>query len=118
MEENRKDPLPSNYNDYRKGKKGGEGDNYIVCYFCGKPGHTSDKCWYNNKGQVYNMEQPTPVWSMPNDNQTMNLQQQASSQSATTTIMTQPNQQQQPPSITIYDQQQYVRAVTDGAILV
>eukprot|EP00971_Amphidinium_carterae_P077955 1542171-Amphidinium_carterae.1 len=63
------------------------------------------------------MEQPTPIWSMPNDNQTMNLQQQPSSQPATTTIMTQPNQQQ-PPSITIYDQQQYVRAFTGGAILV
>eukprot|EP00971_Amphidinium_carterae_P178150 3533621-Amphidinium_carterae.1 len=46
----------------------------------------------------------------------MNLQ-QPSSQPATTTIMTQPNQQQ-PPSITIYDQQQYVRAFTGGAILV
>eukprot|EP00971_Amphidinium_carterae_P258458 5129794-Amphidinium_carterae.1 len=39
------------------------------------------------------------------------------SQTATTTIMTQPNQQQ-PPSITLYDQQQYVRAFTGGAILV
>eukprot|EP00971_Amphidinium_carterae_P196031 3889830-Amphidinium_carterae.1 len=61
------------------------------------------------------MEQPTPIWSMPNDNQTLNLQ--PTSQSATTTIMTQPNQQQ-PPSITLYDQQQYMRAFTGGAILV
>eukprot|EP00971_Amphidinium_carterae_P018824 370676-Amphidinium_carterae.1 len=61
------------------------------------------------------MEQPTPIWSMPNDNQTQNLQ--PSSQTATTTILTQP-QQQQPPTITLYDQQQYVRAFTGGAILV
>eukprot|EP00971_Amphidinium_carterae_P199811 3965995-Amphidinium_carterae.1 len=60
------------------------------------------------------MDQPTPMWSMPNDNQTQNLQ--PSSQTATTTILTQP-QQQQPPNITLYDQQQYVRAFS-GATLV
>eukprot|EP00971_Amphidinium_carterae_P046404 913537-Amphidinium_carterae.1 len=61
------------------------------------------------------MEQSTPIWSMPKDNQTQNLQ--PSSQTATTTIMTQPHQQQ-PPNITLYDQQQYVRAFAGGAILV
>eukprot|EP00971_Amphidinium_carterae_P071100 1405757-Amphidinium_carterae.1 len=63
------------------------------------------------------MEQTTPIWSMPNDNQTMNLQQQPSPQPATTMVLPQTNQSQ-PPSVTIYDQQQYVRAFTDGAILV
>eukprot|EP00971_Amphidinium_carterae_P147497 2922849-Amphidinium_carterae.1 len=62
------------------------------------------------------MEQPTPVWSMPNDNQTQNLQ--PSSQTSTTTILPQTHQQQPPPHITIYKQPQYVRAFTDGAILV
>eukprot|EP00971_Amphidinium_carterae_P043863 863196-Amphidinium_carterae.1 len=48
----------------------------------------------------------------------MNLQQQPGLQPATT--MTLPtNIQQQPPTITIYDQpHQYVRAFTEGAILV
>eukprot|EP00971_Amphidinium_carterae_P243798 4841870-Amphidinium_carterae.1 len=40
-------PLPSNYNNDWKGKKGGKGKggktSDIVCYYCGKPGHTSDK---------------------------------------------------------------------------
>eukprot|EP00971_Amphidinium_carterae_P311885 6199536-Amphidinium_carterae.1 len=54
------------------------------------------------------MDQPTPMWSVPNDNPAQNLQ--PLSQSASTTILTQP--QQQPPSITLYDQQQYVRAFT------
>eukprot|EP00971_Amphidinium_carterae_P137970 2734573-Amphidinium_carterae.1 len=63
------------------------------------------------------MEQSTPIWSMPNDNQTMNLQPQPGSQSATTMSLP-TNNQQQPPTITIYDQQpHYVRAFTDGAIL-
>eukprot|EP00971_Amphidinium_carterae_P197195 3913979-Amphidinium_carterae.1 len=61
------------------------------------------------------MDQPASMWSLPNDNPTQNLQ--PSPQSATTTILTQPQQQQQqPPNITLYDQQQYVRAVT-GATL-
>eukprot|EP00971_Amphidinium_carterae_P294742 5852661-Amphidinium_carterae.1 len=42
---------------------------------------------------------------------------QPSSQTATTTILTQP-QQQQPPSITLYDQQQYVRAFTGATLVV
>eukprot|EP00971_Amphidinium_carterae_P095638 1892329-Amphidinium_carterae.1 len=56
---------------------------------------------------------------MPNDNQTMNLQQQQqpSSQPATTMVLPQTNQSQ-PPSVTIYEQPQYVRAFTGGAILV
>eukprot|EP00971_Amphidinium_carterae_P005658 112423-Amphidinium_carterae.1 len=60
------------------------------------------------------MDQPTPMWSMPNDNQTQNLQ--PSSQTAKTTILTQP--QQQPPSITLYDQQQYVRALSGATLVV
>eukprot|EP00971_Amphidinium_carterae_P338257 6475507-Amphidinium_carterae.1 len=56
------------------------------------------------KGQVYNMDQPTPMWSLPNDGASQTLQ--PSSQTATTTILTQQQQQQQqPPSITLYDQQ-------------
>eukprot|EP00971_Amphidinium_carterae_P188872 3749507-Amphidinium_carterae.1 len=34
-------PLPSNQY-YNKGKGGKRSE--IVCYYCGKPGHTSDKC--------------------------------------------------------------------------
>eukprot|EP00971_Amphidinium_carterae_P135206 2679747-Amphidinium_carterae.1 len=46
-------PVPSNDSDYWKGKNGGrgKGDKNIICYYCGKPGHTSDKCWWNKKGQ-------------------------------------------------------------------
>eukprot|EP00971_Amphidinium_carterae_P242161 4808428-Amphidinium_carterae.1 len=35
-----------------KGK--GKGTN-IICYYCGRPGHTSDKCWW--KGPIYNIDQ-------------------------------------------------------------
>eukprot|EP00971_Amphidinium_carterae_P163400 3239976-Amphidinium_carterae.1 len=56
-------PLPSNYNNDWKGKKGGKGKGGkytdIVRYYCGKPGHTSDKCWWN--GQLYNIDQPQPI---------------------------------------------------------
>eukprot|EP00971_Amphidinium_carterae_P218170 4330845-Amphidinium_carterae.1 len=46
----------------------------------------------------------------------MNLQQTGSQQATTMTLPA--NNQQQPPTITIYDQQpQYVRAFTEGAIL-
>eukprot|EP00971_Amphidinium_carterae_P315267 6266099-Amphidinium_carterae.1 len=60
------------------------------------------------------MDQPTPMWSVPNDGTAQQLQ--PSSQTATTTILTTP-QQQQPPSITLYDQHQYgVRAVTGSTL--
>eukprot|EP00971_Amphidinium_carterae_P242110 4807289-Amphidinium_carterae.1 len=55
---------------------------------------------------------------MPNDNQTMNLQQQTSSQPATTMVLPQANQSQ-PSSVTIYEQpRSHVYAFTDGAKLV
>eukprot|EP00971_Amphidinium_carterae_P078892 1560904-Amphidinium_carterae.1 len=61
------------------------------------------------------MDQPTPMWSLPNDGTAQQLQ--PSSQTATTTILTMPQQQQQPPSITLYDQQQYsVRAFTGSTL--
>eukprot|EP00971_Amphidinium_carterae_P022971 453259-Amphidinium_carterae.1 len=109
-------PLPSNYNDW-KGKKGGKGkgDKNIICYFCGKTGHTSDKCWWNNKGQLYNMDQPAPMWSVPNDNPSQNLQ-PASQQG--TTIMTQPQGVPPPPISSIYDQHYTVRAVTGATLVV
>eukprot|EP00971_Amphidinium_carterae_P209736 4160473-Amphidinium_carterae.1 len=59
----------------------------IVCYYCGKPGHTSDKC--RCKGQKYNIDQSQPVWSVPNDSQPQQLQQMPLQSSASTTIMTQ-----------------------------
>eukprot|EP00971_Amphidinium_carterae_P249673 4955673-Amphidinium_carterae.1 len=59
------------------------------------------------------MDQPAPMWSLPNDNPAQNLQ--PSSQSATTTILTQP---QQPPNITLYDQKYAVRAVTGTTLVV
>eukprot|EP00971_Amphidinium_carterae_P052488 1033254-Amphidinium_carterae.1 len=41
-------PLPTGqYYNRGQGKEGKQSD--IVCYYCGKPGHTSDKCWW--KGQ-------------------------------------------------------------------
>eukprot|EP00971_Amphidinium_carterae_P095165 1882706-Amphidinium_carterae.2 len=64
-----------------------EGTN-IVCYYCGRPGHTSDKRWW--KGQTYNIDQSQRVWSVPNDNRHQQLQQMPPSSSASTTIMTQP----------------------------
>eukprot|EP00971_Amphidinium_carterae_P116828 2313869-Amphidinium_carterae.2 len=83
-------PLPSNPYSKGKGSKGkGRKRTDIVCYYCGKPGHTSDKCWW--KGQIYNIDQSKPVWSVPNDNQPQQLQQLPQS-SASTTIMTQPQQ--------------------------
>eukprot|EP00971_Amphidinium_carterae_P280701 5572685-Amphidinium_carterae.1 len=65
------------------------------------------------------MDQPTPMWSVPNDGTSQKLRQnlQPSSQTATTTILTQP-QLQQPPSITLYDQQQYVQAFTGSTLVV
>eukprot|EP00971_Amphidinium_carterae_P203133 4031258-Amphidinium_carterae.1 len=60
------------------------------------------------------MDQPTPMWSLPNDGTSQNIQ--PSSQTATTTILTQP--QQQPPSITLYDQQQYFMAFTGSTLVV
>eukprot|EP00971_Amphidinium_carterae_P177436 3519006-Amphidinium_carterae.1 len=64
------------------------------------------------------MDQPTPVWSVPNDRTAQQLH--PSSQTATTTILTTPQQQQQPPSITLYDQQhQYsVRAFMGSTLVV
>eukprot|EP00971_Amphidinium_carterae_P178938 3548965-Amphidinium_carterae.3 len=62
----------------------------IVCYHCGRPRYTSDKCSW--KGQIYNIDQSQPVWSIPNDNQPQQLQQLAQHSSACTTIMTQPQQ--------------------------
>eukprot|EP00971_Amphidinium_carterae_P204007 4048321-Amphidinium_carterae.2 len=56
-------PLPTGQY-YNKGKGGKQSD--IACYYCGKPGHTSDKCWW--KGRVYNIDQAQPVWSLPDDN--------------------------------------------------
>eukprot|EP00971_Amphidinium_carterae_P275693 5470351-Amphidinium_carterae.1 len=50
---------------------------------------TPDKCWW--KGQIYNIDQSQPVWSIPKDNQPPQLQQLPQS-SASTTIMTQPQQ--------------------------
>eukprot|EP00971_Amphidinium_carterae_P201163 3992027-Amphidinium_carterae.3 len=64
-------PLPP-YKGKGSTKGKGRGTN-IVCYYCGKPGHTSDKCWW--KGQIYNIDQSQPVWSVPNDNQPQQLQQ-------------------------------------------
>eukprot|EP00971_Amphidinium_carterae_P171400 3397815-Amphidinium_carterae.3 len=37
----------------------------IIRYYCGRPSHTSDKCWW--KAPTYNIDQPQPVWSLPND---------------------------------------------------
>eukprot|EP00971_Amphidinium_carterae_P126051 2497296-Amphidinium_carterae.3 len=43
----------SSYNNIQpKGK--GQG-NHVICYFFGRPGHTSNKCWW--KGQTYNIDQ-------------------------------------------------------------
>eukprot|EP00971_Amphidinium_carterae_P163714 3245945-Amphidinium_carterae.1 len=93
-------PLPP----YGKGKgskgKGGK-RNDIVCYYCGKPGHTSDKCWW--KGQIYNIDQSQPVWSVPNDNQPQQLQQLPQHSSVSTTIMTQP-QQTRLENMSLYEQ--------------
>eukprot|EP00971_Amphidinium_carterae_P317894 6319505-Amphidinium_carterae.1 len=52
--------------------------------------HTSDKCWW--KGQTYNIDQSPPVWSIPRDDQSQQLQQLPLQSSASTTIMTQPHQ--------------------------
>eukprot|EP00971_Amphidinium_carterae_P345485 6486472-Amphidinium_carterae.1 len=106
-------PLPSNYGNDWKGKKAGKGkgDKYIVCYYCGKPGYTSDKCWWKNKGQIYNMDQPASMWSLPNDNPAQNLQ--PLSQSASTTLL--PQVQPQNP---LYEQQYTVRAVTGTTLVV
>eukprot|EP00971_Amphidinium_carterae_P040996 805190-Amphidinium_carterae.1 len=60
----------------------------IVCYYCGRPGQTSDKSWL--KGQTYNIDQSPPIWSIPNDNQPQQFQQILPQSSASTTIMTQP----------------------------
>eukprot|EP00971_Amphidinium_carterae_P049870 982929-Amphidinium_carterae.2 len=74
-----------------KGSTKGKGKRTnIVCYYCGKPGHTSDKYWW--KGPIYSIDQSTPMWSLPNDVQSQNLQQLPPSSSASTTIMTQPQQ--------------------------
>eukprot|EP00971_Amphidinium_carterae_P126392 2503983-Amphidinium_carterae.1 len=83
-------PPPNAYGKGRgssKGKGGKRTD--IMCYYCGKPGHTSDKCWW--KGRIYNIDQSQPVWSVLNDNQPQQLQQLPQS-SSSTTIMTQPRQ--------------------------
>eukprot|EP00971_Amphidinium_carterae_P329276 6461609-Amphidinium_carterae.2 len=61
----------------------------IYCYLCGRPRHTSDKCWW--RGRTYKTDQPTSIWSLPND--TMNNQQRQqmpphlSSSSAATTLL-------------------------------
>eukprot|EP00971_Amphidinium_carterae_P017864 352049-Amphidinium_carterae.1 len=94
-------------------EKGGKNTD-IVCYYCGKPGHTSDKCWWKQKGQLYNIDQPQPIWSLPNDNQAQPLQPVPQS-AATTTILTQPQQQ---PNISLYEQQYAIRSVTGSTLVV
>eukprot|EP00971_Amphidinium_carterae_P348727 6490644-Amphidinium_carterae.2 len=121
------------YNNYRKSKGKGKGKGPplpstpyyntggkrtdIVCYNCGKPGHTSDKCWW--KLQIYNIDQAQPVWSLPNDNPAQQLQQVPLSL-ASTTIMTQP-QQTRLENINIYDQQPYhtgIHSMTGSTLIV
>eukprot|EP00971_Amphidinium_carterae_P151959 3011631-Amphidinium_carterae.2 len=43
-----------------KGKR--KGMTGTVCYFCGRPGHTSDKCWW--QGPTYNINQPASICSV------------------------------------------------------
>eukprot|EP00971_Amphidinium_carterae_P271694 5391350-Amphidinium_carterae.1 len=57
------------------------------------------------------MDQPAPMWSVPNDNPAQNLQPR--SQSASTTILP----QTQPPN-PLYEQQYSVRAVTGTTLVV
>eukprot|EP00971_Amphidinium_carterae_P250116 4965192-Amphidinium_carterae.1 len=59
------------------------------------------------------MDQPAPMWSVPNGNPAQNLQ--PLSQSASTTILP---QTQQPSNISLYDGQYAVRAVTGTTLVV
>eukprot|EP00971_Amphidinium_carterae_P019373 381502-Amphidinium_carterae.1 len=102
-----------------KGKSKGQGGkrNDTVCYYCGKPGHTSDKCWW--KGQIYNIDQAQPVCSIPNDNQPQQLQQLPQS-SVSTTIMTQP-QQTRLENMSLYEQGSFqtgVLSITGSTLIV
>eukprot|EP00971_Amphidinium_carterae_P035073 690264-Amphidinium_carterae.1 len=60
------------------------------------------------------MDQPAPMWSVPNDNPAQNLQ--PTSQQGTT-ILTQP-QPPPPPNITLYEQHYSVRAVSGTTLVV
>eukprot|EP00971_Amphidinium_carterae_P025790 508890-Amphidinium_carterae.1 len=66
-------------------KNKGKGSTNIVCYFCRRPSHTSDKCWW--KGQTHNLDQPTPIWSLPTDTGTQQRLQQVRQSATSTTII-------------------------------
>eukprot|EP00971_Amphidinium_carterae_P350048 6491358-Amphidinium_carterae.2 len=47
--------------------------------------HIADKCWW--KGPTYNIDQPTSIWSLPNDTSTQRQQQMTHHSSASTTLL-------------------------------